>query len=164
MNLRDRIMFAAELVLMLFLAAMVAAISATLVARSARADDVPGVKEMMARVEAVLVMHGYPAARGYAKLDPPAVVMVDALPNGSWGSTIPGRVEISRAQPAGCVPVTLSHELTHDATIRLGLLDDETKGLPPYAIKDAFEKLAERVESFIGSDGVWLPNCLRRGL
>lgn len=159
MNLRDRLMFAAELVLMLFLAVMVAAISATLVARSARADDVPGAKQMMARVEAVLVMHGYPAARGYGELEPPSVVMVDDLPGGDWGSYIPGRIEISRAQPADCVAVTMAHELTHDATVRKRLLGSD--GSAEY-LKRQMEDIAVMVESFVGSDGVWLPNCLKR--
>lgn len=154
----------AEIALMIVLAAMVALIAMTMVARAARADGVPDVKVMMGRVEAVLVMHGYPAARGYAQLEPPAAVMVDDLADGNWGAYVPGRIDISRAQPDDCVPVTLAHELTHDVTIRKRLIEADTAGAPAWLVKHEMEKVAGLVESFIGSDGTWLPGCLlRRG-
>ena len=116
----------------------------------------------MGRVEAVLTMHGYPQAKGYAKLTPPAAVMVDELPGGAWGNYEPGTIKISRAQPGDCVPVTLGHELPHAATVRMRLLDAELKGVPAYVLKAEMERIAAKVEAFIGSDGTWLPNCLMR--
>lgn len=141
---------------LIFVTAFLLVSVGTLKARAG--GDVPDVKSMMGRVEAVLVMQGFPKAKGYAALQAPAVTMVDVLPGNAWGNAEPGAIKISRAQPDGCVAVTLAHELAHDATVRMHLLDDFPGDVSQ--IKDEFERVARLVESFIASDGVWLPNCL----
>lgn len=127
--------------------------------RDAQCAELPDVSILMARVERVLVENGY-GAKGYAKLNPPAVFLTDdPLPRGDWGWSVPGTVLISSAQPEACVRITLAHELAHDATRRLDLINAE-RGAPAWAIKAEMEAIAATVEMAVEADGAHAPNCL----
>jgi len=125
------------------------------------AHDLPDVKVMMGRVEQILVSNGYPDAYGYARTAAPTVEIAPQLPKRHWGEYIPGEIKISAAQPDGCKPVTLAHELAHDATIKMNLID-VIRGAPAWFVKAELEKISALVESHVASDGVWLPNCIMR--
>lgn len=120
-----------------------------LLVQEGKAEELLPVVHTMERVEAILTNNHY-AAKGYAKTEPPFVILVDRLPLNHWGEYLAGVVKISRAQPLDCVPVTLSHELAHDATVKFKLAKD----------KDEAEQIARLVESHVASDGVWLPGCI----
>jgi hypothetical protein len=123
------------------------------------ASDLPDVRVMMGRVEQILRTNGYPDVWGYASRVAPDVVTVDALPDWHWGEYVPGLIKISAEQPDGCRPVTLAHELAHDAAVRMNLISVE-RGAPAWLVKAELEKISRLVESHVASDGVWLPNCL----
>jgi hypothetical protein len=65
---------------------------------------------------------------------------------------------LSPEQPAGCLRITLGHELSHDAARRLGLVD----GVPTWAVRAEMEHIAALVEARVADDGGWSPNCLMR--
>lgn len=141
------------------------ALTALTWSRAAEQSDLPNVESLMVRVERALVEAGYSKASGYGTLKPPGVFFAEDLPRGDWGWSVPGTVLLSRDQPAGCVRVTLAHELAHDATRRRDLLGADTTGAPVWAIKAEMELIADLVEAEVSSDGEWHPNCLmRRGI
>lgn len=115
-------------------------------------------RHMMARVERALLEAGYTKALGYAQLPPPAVVYADAVSGGGWGSYRLGAIEISSRQPAGCIPITMAHEVGHDIAIRMQLLD----GIANHAVKAELERIAAIAEAAVSADD-WAPNCVMRG-
>lgn len=117
-------------------------------------DDVT---ETMARVEQALVQAGYADAAGYSKLSPPAVEYNEFVAGNGWGSYRPGRIEISTRQPAGCVPITLAHELAHDLSIRMGLID----GVPNDEINQRLHEIASLAEAAMDAQK-YAPNCLMK--
>lgn len=111
----------------------------------------------MARVERALVEAGYPA-HGYSELSPPPVELVDELPGDRWGSysVATGRISISRRQPDGCVRLTLSHEVAHDAVARLKLhLSVKVEQVVAF-----MEKVSRIAEEAADADQ-FAPNCLK---
>ena len=129
-----------------------------------RADEimVPDVKIMMGRVEAILVMNGY-QAHGYARTEAPIVEIVDDLPARAWGAYLPGHIQLSRQQPTACLAVSLGHEVAHDATVKMLLIDLGSTASAREVMAEV-ERIAAKVEARVASDGAWLPNCLlRRG-
>lgn len=113
---------------------------------------------MMARVERALLEAGYTKALGYAQLPPPAVVYADAVSGGGWGSYRLGVIEISSRQPAGCIPITLAHEVSHDLMVRMGILDT----VPTREVMRELERAARIAEAAVSADD-WAPNCVMRG-
>lgn len=134
---------------------------------AAHAGETPQIRfvdtrTMMGRVEAVLVGAGYAGARGYAELNPPAVTFaVDGLPRGAWGWSEPGSVLLSPEQPEGCLAITLAHEVAHDATRRMGLLDLPAR-TPVWVIRAEMERIASIVERAVEADAGYAPNCFMR--
>lgn len=133
----------------------------------ARAAEIgaPDVQVMMGRVEAILVMNGYPDAAGFARTPTPRLEVVEALPNHDWGSYGADNrgwyVKISREQTPGCEPVTIAHELGHIATITNHLIPPDAPG-DAASVRAQFQRIAALVEDHVSSDGVWLPGCLMR--
>ncbi len=116
-------------------------------------------RHMMARVERALVAAGFEAARGYAKLDAPAVEYVDITPGGVWGTYRLGYITIKTGQPSGCYVHTLAHEIAHDAAVRTGLLD----AVPTHEVMRELERISAVAEAAIQDDD-YAPNCgMRRG-
>ena len=138
----------------------ICAIITLLVVRCARADDLPDTRAMMQRVEAILVDNGFPA-HGYGADKVPAVTVEQELPGRRWGSYLPGHISLSAAQPPACLPISLAHELAHDATVRRNLIDGR-HGVPVWLIRAEFERIAAIVERAVADDGPWAPNCLLR--
>lgn len=114
-------------------------------------------EHMMARVERALLEAGYTKALGYAQLPPPAVVYSDTVSGGGWGSYRLGVIEISSRQPAGCIPITLAHEVSHDLMVRMGILD----AVPTHEVMRELERAAHIAEAAVSADD-WAPNCTMR--
>jgi len=148
------------------------ALISVLVATFATADElVPPAEakilDAMVRVETTLVVKGFPKAAGFSHTPAPRVVFFDQLPNNDWGSyDIDNRgyiIKVSRAQPEGCAPITIAHELAHIATITNHLIPPDAPG-DARTIKARFQAIAASIEDPASIDGEWLPNCLiRRG-
>lgn len=129
----------------------------------AHAGEPIDVRAAMERTEAILIEQGY-QAHGYARTAAPEVLFVEDLPNRDWGHYQPGAVVLSLAQPADCIEMSLVHELSHDATVKMLLIDP---GSPMGAdeVKARYERIAELVENHMADEGKWLPGCLlRRGV
>jgi hypothetical protein len=119
-------------------------------------------RTMMGRVEAVLVGAGYAGARGYAALPPPAVAFaVGGLPRGAWGWSSPEMILLSPDQPEGCLVITLGHEVAHDLTRRMGLLDLPAR-TPAWVVRAEMERIASIVERAVEADAGYAPNCFMR--
>ncbi len=111
----------------------------------------------MLRVEQALVAAGY-AAHGYSDLPAPAVELVDELPGDRWGtySVATGRITLSRRQPDGCRPLTLAHEIAHDAVARLKL----HLSVPVSGVIAFMERVSLIAEAAADADQ-FAPNCTR---
>lgn len=132
-------------------------LSAAFIRDAVSASD--DVQSTMARVERALVDAGIPEAAGYSKLSPPAVEYNEFVAGNGWGSYRPGRIEISTRQPAGCVPITLAHELAHDLSIRMNLIRD----VPNDEINQRLHEVASLAEAAMDADK-YAPNCvMKRG-
>lgn len=115
------------------------------------------VRLAMGRVESILLRKGY-ATQGYARSAPPTVTTLPELPDRHWGEFVPGEIKISDAQPEACKPVTLVHELAHDATVKMRLIPVNLKA-SVRELKEEFERIAHEVEFEIASDRI---NCIMR--
>lgn len=131
----------------------------------ATSPALPDTRLLMSRVERILLDAGY-KAKGYGDLPKPNVFLTaDPLPRGDWGWYVPGTVLLSSAQPAGCIRITLAHELAHDATARMGLMAAQPARTPAWALRAEMERIASVVEAAVADDAGWAPNCLlRRGV
>jgi hypothetical protein len=124
----------------------------------ASAAEALDVRAMMLRVEQALIANRYPQAYGYSELVPPKVEILPKLPAGDWGSYQPGLIKISDAQPHSCKPITLAHEVAHDAAVRMNLI----WSVPTRMVRAELEHIADIVEREIESQGPMAPNCIIR--
>ena len=92
-----------------------------------------------------------------ASASTPMVEIVEALPNGDWGSYAGGVVRISAAAPEACWAVIAAHEISHHIAIEAGLLRDIRGGAPE--LKVELERIAAIVEYRFEP---WSPACSRR--
>jgi hypothetical protein len=127
---------------------------AALCANAAQADEL---RAAMAKVEALLLERGI-VVEGYGRTAPPEVSEVDrahVFLQGNAGAYIDGRIYLSDAQPADCKPVTLIHELVHDATVKYRLF----ASVPNARVKMMLEALADDVTA-AAAQSPYRPGCL----
>ena len=79
------------------------------------------IPESVVRAHMILVERAL-GVSGYAATVPPVAETTDALPWNKWGGWLNGRVLVNERMPTGCLSITLAHELTHDAQVKLRLI------------------------------------------
>jgi hypothetical protein len=136
-------------------------VTACLLASPAKADTAslsPGiVREAMAKVEFLLARQNIDV-RGYASTEPPAVERVAASHQylqGNDGGYVDGRIYLNDETMSECEPLTLIHELVHDATVKHRLFADVSNA----NIRDVLEALADVVTA-AAAEEPYLPGCL----
>ena len=107
----------------------------------------PDITAIQTQVEAIMA----------ATASTPIVEIVEALPNGDWGSYVDGVVRISAAAPEACWSVIAAHETSHHIAIEAGLLRDVRGGA--LELKAELERIAAIVEARFEP---WSPRCSRR--
>lgn len=134
----------------------------------ANAAEMPDARAMMQRVERALVENGFSEAQGYGALEMPVVALTTDLPNRDKGSYtvvadksayLPGKIELDADQPEGCLPISLAHELSHDAAVRMNLVPFS---IPNWLVKTELQKIAGIVERAVELEGPQAPNCLMK--
>ena len=140
------------------LATSVAACMLALSAEAENASVSPGqVREAMAKVEFLLAQQNIDV-RGYALTAPPIVERV--VPSheylqGNDGGYVDGRIYLNGETMSECEPLTLIHELVHDATVKHRLFADVSNS----DIRDVLEALADVVTA-AAAEEPYLPGCL----
>ena len=128
----------------------------------------PFVRANMIAVEATMITLGYDVD-GYNAIEAPRVMFVESLPNGDYGAweaisacdaagkcrVVGGLIKLSERQPGACLLISLAHELGHDASVRMGLIDD----VPNQEVKPRLAAISANVENTFGSFE-YRPNCL----
>lgn len=136
--------------------------------------DASFVRVNMVAIEATMLTIGYGQADGYGALYAPRVEFVDWLPFDDWGAYEPQTVcdgsvlpctasgpiiKISERQPAACMIITLSHELGHDAAVRMKIV----ASVPNDQLMARLETISTQVERSFGSFD-YRPNCFKARL
>ncbi|MEQ1864030.1 MAG: hypothetical protein ABL996_05195 [Micropepsaceae bacterium] len=140
------------------LAIFVTACLLALQAEAETASVAPGqVREAMAKVEILLARQNIDV-RGYAGTEPPIVERVAASHEylqGNDGGYVDGRIYLNGESMSECEPLTLIHELVHDATVKHRLFADVSNS----DIRDVLEALADMVTA-AAAEEPYLPGCL----
>lgn len=140
------------------LAILVTACLPALPAEAEPASVAPGtVREAMAKVEHLLARQNIDV-RGYAHTEPPIVERVapsHEYLQGNEGGYVEGRIYLNGETMSECEPLTLIHELVHDATVKHRLFVEVSNA----NIRDVLEALADVVTA-AAAEEPYLPGCL----
>ena len=124
---------------------------------TAHADESVGLRDTMARVEALMKGQGIDVP-GYAASQPPTLEFVSASHpylQGNDGGYASGHVYVRDDAIEGCTELIVIHELVHDATVKHRLF----AAVPLEHLKAAIEALADSVTAAAAVEP-YRPGCL----